>query len=343
MALTNGVLPENIRFDIQGNVPGAELRWGSALRWRDIRNEVHAKYGWWPEVTSAGDAYRSLARQVELFLRNYTRTNTGYGPAKGYQGDLWWRKTANTPSAAVPGTSNHGLARTVDVQNLGSLNQFNPTTTRYNQFSAVATRHGFSNVEGRSIGEPWHWNDTENPDTYSGTSIPSDPSIPSNPPEEDMPLNGADAVIIRDTVASVLRSPEFQNMFRDIPWAHVISGTAPDGTPWSAPANDWLRDARIETRAVLEAVNTLAGATGVSPEAIAQAVWSLVLPKATDESAGVPSPVGPATAATYLVQTRQREEDIVNKIDDTPGVAGGATKEEIDDLVRNIFLDAGTR
>lgn len=175
-----GVLP---LFQVAGS-SGASLRFGSAHRWGKIRAEVQRRYGWAPEVTSAGDGYRSLARQRELFLRNYTRTNTGYGPAKGYEGDLWWRKTAGTPSAATPGTSNHGEGRTVDVVGVGGLNQFG--TARYNQFADVATEHGFSNAEGRSIGEPWHWSDTLNPDDALDGSAP--PPAGTTPTEDDMSL-----------------------------------------------------------------------------------------------------------------------------------------------------------
>lgn len=161
MTLANGALDGALLLSAAGS-SGARLRFGTASRWAKIRNEVHALYGWWPEVTSAGDGYRSLARQVELFRRNYTTSNTGHGPVKRYEGSLWWRKTAGTPSAATPGTSNHGLGTTVDVINMGGLNNF--TATRYRQFADVAGRHGFTNAEGRSIGEPWHWSDTKDPD-----------------------------------------------------------------------------------------------------------------------------------------------------------------------------------
>jgi hypothetical protein len=174
MVLKNGDLGNALLFSAAGS-SGARLRFGAAYRWNLIRNEVHDTYGWWPEITSAGDGYRSLARQELLFKQNYVPWVTGFGPSKNYEGQTWWRRTASTPSAAVPGTSNHGWGKTVDVVNVGHLNQYNPTTTRYKQFAAVAAKHGFSNSEGRSIGEPWHWTDTKNPDIAIEGETPSIP------------------------------------------------------------------------------------------------------------------------------------------------------------------------
>lgn len=171
MALANGRLEGVVPLFLVNGSSGASLRFGSCARWNAIRAEVHELYGWWPEVTSAGDGYRSLARQETLFFRNY-KTSPGYGPTKFYEGSVFYRRTANTPSAATPGTSNHGLGTTVDVVDLGRLNDF--TSTRYKQFAAVAARHGFSNAEGRSIGEPWHWTDTLDPDDAYGASAPEE-------------------------------------------------------------------------------------------------------------------------------------------------------------------------
>lgn len=205
MALQNGALDGALLLGAAGS-SGARLRFGTAARWARIRNEVHAEFGWWPEVTSAGDGYRTLTRQIELFKRNYTTTNTGHGPAKGYEGVLWWRRTAGTPSAAVPGRSNHGFGTTVDVEDLGGLNQF--TTTRYKQFAAVAARHGFSNAEGRLIGEPWHWSDTKNPDDALGAPAPPTTTTP----EDDMPLSPADLSEIHGVVYRLFKEPEIVNI-----------------------------------------------------------------------------------------------------------------------------------
>lgn len=182
MGLVNGALDGVLLVPVAGE-SGAKLRLGSARRWAAIRDEVHERFGWWPDVTSAGDGYRDEARQRLLFSRNYTTERTGHGPAKKWGPNTFWRRTSQTPSAAVPGKSNHGLGTTVDVVNVGHYRQFRPTTVRYDQFADVAVRHSFSNAEGRSIGEPWHWSDTSDPD--DGILIP----LVS---EADMPLNQAD-------------------------------------------------------------------------------------------------------------------------------------------------------
>ncbi|WP_315093803.1 M15 family metallopeptidase [uncultured Cellulomonas sp.] len=183
MLLVNGSLDGVVLLVQVAGVSGARLRPGSAQRWAAIRAGVEDEFGWSPEVVSAGDGYRDVKRQRRLFERNYTTTNTGHGPSKVVDGTTFWRRTAGTPSAAVPGKSNHGLGTTVDVVDVGQLKQFNPTTTRYNQFAAVAARHSFSNAEGRSIGEPWHWSDTADPDDGIAVQFL---------PEADMPLNQAD-------------------------------------------------------------------------------------------------------------------------------------------------------
>jgi hypothetical protein len=167
---------------VVGGSSGARLRFGSTARWNAIRNEVHALHGWWPEVTSAGDGFRTLERQEELFLRNYTTANTGTSAPKSWQGRLWWRKTPGTPSAATPGTSNHGYGTTVDVENLGGIGNF--STTRYRQFAEVAARHGYSNAEGRRIDEPWHWSDTLDPDDALGAQAPEETEDMALAPDE---------------------------------------------------------------------------------------------------------------------------------------------------------------
>lgn len=201
MALQNGNVTGSLLFGAAGT-SGATLRFGSANRWGKIRAEVLRRYGWAPEITSAGDGYRTLERQIVLFKRNYTTTNTGVGGPKFWDGSLWWRRTASTPSAATPGTSNHGYGTTVDVVNLGTLNQFG--TTRYNQFADVATEHGFSNAEGRSIGEPWHWSDTLDPDdALDGTKPSGGGSLPAQEYDVDL-SNPADRQAMKVVIAETL-------------------------------------------------------------------------------------------------------------------------------------------
>jgi hypothetical protein len=256
MALANGALSGALLVGAAGK-SGASLRWGTAVRWNGIRNEVFALHGWYPEVTSAGDGYRTLARQRDLFLRNYTQTVTGIGMRLwDSNGDglkeAWWRKTANTPSAATPGTSNHGLGTTVDVASIGSINQFNHP--RYLQFAPVAQRWGFSNTEGRSIGEPWHWSDIKNPDDAGGTTVPPAPTQEV----EDVALTQAEINAVGAAAAKAT-------------WEYPITGGTPQTSAFAAM---WLRDARLATE-FHQKVNALAAP---DPVAIATALAPKLAP-----------------------------------------------------------------
>ena len=206
----NGAVPSNMRVPAAG-VSGATLRFGTANRWAKIRNEVYRRFGWHPEIVSAGDGYRTLERQETLFYRNYTTTDTGHGPVKAYKGSLFWRRTANTPSAATPGTSNHGLGTTADVTGLGSLYEYNPTTLRYRQFAEVAAQFGWSNAEGRRIGEPWHWSDTLDPDNpIDGVTYPPTTTTPTPtpPPEDPMPTLDEITEAVSQQLAPLYRRPK---------------------------------------------------------------------------------------------------------------------------------------
>jgi len=156
----NGRLPDSALVDVAG-CPGARLTPATAASWAAIRVEVHALYGWTPELAGPLDAYRPLSGgyycQHETFLRRYVRRNTGSGDRRYYDSDgngvreAFWRLIGQA-AAAVPGTSNHGLGTTADVANLGGF-----SGKRYGQFAAVAIRNGWSNAEGRRVAEAWHW------------------------------------------------------------------------------------------------------------------------------------------------------------------------------------------
>lgn len=104
-------------------------------------------------ITSVADAYRDLAAQERVFLSRYTPRTAGVGP----YGDVrWWNNVryvrTSGAAAAVPGTSNHGRGTTVDIRGLTSF-----TSDLYRWMLANAPALGWSNAEGASIGEPWHW------------------------------------------------------------------------------------------------------------------------------------------------------------------------------------------
>ena len=62
-----------------------------------------------------------------------------------------WKNGTGNP-AAPPGYSNHQGGVAVDIGGVGPFG-----STAYNWLARNAGRFGFSNAEGRRVGEPWHW------------------------------------------------------------------------------------------------------------------------------------------------------------------------------------------
>lgn len=136
------------------------------------------------QVVSAGDGFRSLGRQITVFLERYEARTTGSGP---YNDVRYWDRYGTGvkiryvrmrgPAAAIPGTSNHGRGVTVDVADIGGF-----TGATYRALAPILTAEGWSNSEGASIGEPWHWNymrtamPVSNTNTLPGVFIPTIPT-----------------------------------------------------------------------------------------------------------------------------------------------------------------------
>lgn len=195
MAYSNGLIPDSALVTIARD---ARLLAGPAASFTWICDEVERRHGWRPRPTGSFDGFRPLSgnyyAQTETFLRRYTRQASGSGP----YGDVrYWAGVryvrTNGAAAAVPGTSNHGWACAVDVADLLSF-----TSTRYRQFAAVAAEAGWTNTEGRSIGEYWHWVDVTSVQLVkAGQSttgvVPDVPNpTPITPPEEaDLDANQA--------------------------------------------------------------------------------------------------------------------------------------------------------
>jgi hypothetical protein len=157
-------------------------------------DKIQDKHGWSPLVTSAGDGFRSLERQINVFKSRYRTTYATVTQGgrqivdkRVWNGVAYWRWTG--AAAAIPGTSNHGKGRTADLTGLGALD-----STRYKQAAAILIAEGWSNAEGRSIGEAWHWNYTRtatqvvNTNELPGVNIrPINGNLPDPlEPEDDM-------------------------------------------------------------------------------------------------------------------------------------------------------------
>jgi hypothetical protein len=106
----------------------------------------------------------------------------------------------------VPGTSNHGKGRAVDVRDLGGF-----AGRRYAQFGSVFIPLGWSNAEGRSVSEPWHWVDLLSPELVSSghaqipnAPTPANPVLPPTPiaptsEEDEHPMDQIIAIYLRRT------------------------------------------------------------------------------------------------------------------------------------------------
>lgn len=113
----NGRLPASILVDTAGEAGGPTVRlcMPAARSWRALCAAARAA-GHVVKATSAADSYRSYEQQENAFRTRYTTTYLAGRPYKTWNGVRWYQRP-NTAQLAVPGTSNHGLAVTVDVAN----------------------------------------------------------------------------------------------------------------------------------------------------------------------------------------------------------------------------------
>lgn len=161
---TNGKLTQAERTGLK-SAPGQQLEDRAAASWDRLWDAVLSTYAWPMELT---DSYRPLAIQVEIFLDRYRPQSTGSGPfndVRHYNGRRYVRIKGY--AAAIPGQSNHGWGRAVDVTDVGGFN-----STRYRYLVNLAGRHGWSNAAGRTIGEAWHWEYTAANDKSASTPKP---------------------------------------------------------------------------------------------------------------------------------------------------------------------------
>lgn len=114
------------------------------------------------------NAYRPLAVQEQLVYARYTTTPLAGRPSLWWRNARWWLLPGKDP-AAVPGTSNHGWGRSVDLE-------------RGSRIAAMPW------LEAHAVDHGWCW---ELPDTepwhltfYAGDTPPDPPS-----PQEDDDVN----------------------------------------------------------------------------------------------------------------------------------------------------------
>lgn len=155
----NGQLPKASLSAI--STPG-QLRSDAAASFERLRAAAKAD-GFNMGTTTVDQAYRPDDRQVYYLERYYDHTwrpglTVGNGGVRHYAGKTWYRKPGY-PTAAEPGTSNHGWGVAVDFQGLGGWAgyQGKPEGRGYAWMRKHAREFGWTNDEGRRINEPWHW------------------------------------------------------------------------------------------------------------------------------------------------------------------------------------------
>jgi hypothetical protein len=228
---SNGYIPLSALTPLSW-ASGHRLRSDAAAAFENLNIAYRGAFGVNISVT---DSYRDYARQVTL-------------------------KAEKPHLAATPGTSNHGWALAVDLG--GGIQNFG--TDQHVWMFANAHNHGWIlpawAQKNGSKPEAWHWE-------FDGPGG-STPTNPTNPPEDDMPLNqtdleaidrlivdrlaqrlaqgttlsptGLDAV--RGSVLGLMRAEEFQ--LNDI--AGRVLNTKIDASTGTVAQT--LRDARIISR-----------------------------------------------------------------------------------------------
>ena len=149
MAHVNGLIPTSALTALS---VGGHLLATPARAFEEWRRQAAAA-GRTLTITSVADAYRPLAVQERVFLQRYIPQATGggiYGDVRHYKGVRYVRR--HGAAAAVPGTSNHGRGLAIDVANAGPFGG-----AFHDWMLKTGPELGWSNVEGRSVNEPWHW------------------------------------------------------------------------------------------------------------------------------------------------------------------------------------------
>lgn len=107
--LENGRLPDGVLRDCIGG----RLLVPAAVAW-DRMVYAAAADGIRLAPASEYDTYRPYEVQKRIFLDRYTTTWVPFAETRVWSGQRFWKRPG-TASAAVPGTSNHGLGLAVDV------------------------------------------------------------------------------------------------------------------------------------------------------------------------------------------------------------------------------------
>lgn len=152
MAYLNGRIPYSAMTALS---TGGHMLAAAAAAFEAWRIQA-ARAGFDLRPTSASDTFRPYEVQERIFRDRYRAGNlagrAGFTRDVRYWNGQPWTRRSGTAAAAVPGTSNHGKALAVDIKNAGAFGgPFHAWMSR------TGPALGWSNTEGRSVNEPWHW------------------------------------------------------------------------------------------------------------------------------------------------------------------------------------------
>lgn len=121
-----------------------------------------------PVTLHVYSGFRSAAEQEEIFRARYRPG--AYSPFGDYRwwNGIRWGRVSGEGTVAVPGTSNHGNGRALDIRDSGAdAGVTRAGNARSNWIRANAHRFGFAPA-GYGFGEPWHIELAGNLDPWQG-------------------------------------------------------------------------------------------------------------------------------------------------------------------------------
>jgi len=145
--------------------------------WRlrsDAAESLERVINTWGSAFQINSAFRPYDVQREIFLARYAPRAAGQGGGEFCDVKTWdgvqYVRTSPLGSAAVPGTSNHGSGRAIDI---GGFDGF--SDPRRLQWLDLARDFGWNDAEGCAVGEWWHMVYDPAKDKGSSDWSPNDP------------------------------------------------------------------------------------------------------------------------------------------------------------------------
>lgn len=147
--------------------------------------------------------YRSLEEQVDVLLAGSTTTPNGRD-FRVYNGRRYYLTGG---AIATPGWSNHGLGLAIDADDFGAVGQWN--VPHQLAWTPYLEKHGFTDDEGRSIGEPWHR--VYDPTTDRGKNTPTTDWLAMATEKDLRDIVGAEGARTRRYLRGIIRAEGKRN------------------------------------------------------------------------------------------------------------------------------------